>query len=182
MRFSIVAIASIVSVLAACSSAPIAPASTPAANATASTTTPAPASTTTPSPAPQSNAETLAARLRRQEATDLNAKSVFFDFDDYTIKPTYNELLHRQADFLKASTTDHLTVQGNTDERGGSEYNLALGQKRAEAVRKALVVLGAPDDRIEATSFGKEKPRAACHEESCWSQNRRDDFVNAGKQ
>jgi peptidoglycan-associated lipoprotein len=124
----------------------------------------------------------LAARLRRQEAADLNAKSVFFDFDDYSIKPTYDELLHRQADFLKASTTDHLTVQGNTDERGGSEYNLALGQKRADAVRKALVVLGAPDSRIEATSFGKEKPRAACHEESCWSQNRRVDFVNGGKQ
>jgi peptidoglycan-associated lipoprotein len=152
------------------------------AKATASTTTPASAATTATPPARQSDAETLAARLRRQEAADLNAKSVFFDFDDYSIKPTYDELLHRQADFLKASTTDHLTVQGNTDERGGSEYNLALGQKRADAVRKALVVLGAPDSRIEATSFGKEKPRAACHEESCWSQNRRVDFVNGGRQ
>ena len=180
MRLSIVAIASIVSVLAACSSAPIAPASIPAAKATASATTPAPASTTAAPPARPSDAETLAARLRRQEAADLNAKSVFFDFDDYSIKATYDELLHRQADFLKASATDHLTVQGNTDERGGSEYNLALGQKRADAVRKALVVLGAPDSRIEATSFGKEKPRAACHEESCWSQNRRVHFVNSG--
>ena len=181
MRLSLVGIASIVSVLAACSSTPVAPASTAVAKTTASTTTTAPASTTTTPPAPQSNAETLADRLRQQEAADLNAKSVFFDFDDYTIKPTYDETLHRQAAFLKVSATDHLTVQGNTDERGGSEYNLALGQKRADAVRKALVVLGAPDDRIEATSFGKEKPRATCHEESCWSQNRRVDFVNGDK-
>ena len=85
MRLSLVGIASIVSVLAACSSAPIAPASTPVAKATATTTTPAPTATTATPPARQSDAETLAARLRRQEAADLNAKSVFFDFDDYSI-------------------------------------------------------------------------------------------------
>jgi peptidoglycan-associated lipoprotein len=179
VRFSIVGIASIVSVLAACSSAPVAPASTPATKAVASAT-PAPTSTATPPSPRQSDAEVLAARLRAQQA-ELNAKSVYFDFDDYSIKPTYDDMLHRQADFLKAAPADRLTVQGNTDERGGSEYNLALGQKRAEAVRKALMVLGASGDRIEATSFGKEKPRASCHEESCWSQNRRVDFVNGDR-
>jgi peptidoglycan-associated lipoprotein len=168
-----------VSVLAACSSTPVAPASTPAPQATASAT-PTPASTATPPSSQPSQAEALAARWRAQQA-ELNAKSVYFDFDDYSIKPTYDDLLHRQADFLKSDPADRLTVQGNTDERGGSEYNLALGQKRAEAVRKALMVLGASGNRIEATSYGKEKPRATCHEESCWSQNRRDDFVNAGK-
>jgi peptidoglycan-associated lipoprotein len=133
-----------------------------------------------PAPAPVDETAALAARLRQQVA-DLNGKSVYFDFDAFVVKSDYDALLHAQADFLKANPGAKLTVQGNTDERGGSEYNLALGQKRAEAVRQALGVLGVAADRVEATSFGKEKPRATCHDESCWSQNRRDDFVNALK-
>ena len=179
MRLSIVGIASIVSVLAACSSTPVAPAPTPVAATPAPAAT-APAAAAPPASTQQSEAEALAARLRAQLA-ELNAKSVFFDFDDYSVKPTYDDLLHREADFLKSNAAAHLALQGNTDERGGSEYNLALGQKRADAVRKALTVLGAAGDRIEATSFGKEKPRATCHDESCWSKNRRVDFVNGGR-
>ncbi|HSY28407.1 MAG TPA: OmpA family protein, partial [Burkholderiaceae bacterium] len=68
-------------------------------------------------------------------------------------------------------------IQGNTDERGGSEYNLALGQKRAEAVRKALTVMGVADSQLEAVSFGKEKPKATGHDEAAWSQNRRADLA-----
>jgi peptidoglycan-associated lipoprotein len=127
--------------------------------------------------APVDDAQALAAR-QRQQIADLDAKSVFFDFDAFIVKSEYDATLHAQADFLKANPGSKLTVQGNTDERGGSEYNLALGQKRAEAVRKQLGVLGVSGDRVEATSFGKEKPRATCHDDSCWSQNRRDDFVN----
>jgi len=129
----------------------------------------------------QLDAQRKAAQLR-QQTIDLNAKSVLFDFDDYTVKPTYTDMLQQQATFLKSQPTDRLVLQGNSDERGGTEYNMALGQKRADAVRKALLLLGAPDDRIEAISFGKEKPKATCPDESCWSQNRRTDFVHGNKQ
>jgi len=174
VRISPLSITLALSFLAACSTAPKAPpapAPTPAPAPVAQV--PAPA----PTPARTDDAQALAARLRQQIA-DLDGKSVFFDFDSFVVKPEYDATLHAQADFLKANPNSKLTVQGNTDERGGSEYNLALGQKRAEAVRKQLGVLGVSADRVEATSFGKEKPRATCHEESCWSQNRRDDFVN----
>jgi peptidoglycan-associated lipoprotein len=174
VRISPLSITLTLSFLAACSTAPKAPpapAPTPAPAPVAQV--PAPA----PMPAPTDDAQALAARLRQQIA-DLDGKSVFFDFDSFVVKSEYDATLHAQADFMRANPNSKLTVQGNTDERGGSEYNLALGQKRAEAVRKQLGVLGVPADRVEATSFGKEKPRATCHDESCWSQNRRDDFVN----
>ncbi|WP_290692223.1 peptidoglycan-associated lipoprotein Pal [Aquabacterium sp.] len=128
----------------------------------------------------QLDAEKLAAQLRQQKA-DLNASQVLFDFDDYRVKPDYTDMLQKQAQFLKAQGLDKLVLQGNSDERGGAEYNLALGQKRADAVRKALLLLGAPEDRIETISFGKEKPKASCHEESCWAENRRVDFVHNDK-
>jgi len=174
VRISPLSITLTLSFLAACSTAPKAPpAPAPAPAPAPVAAAPAPA----PMPAHTDDAQALAARLRQQIA-DLESKSVFFDFDSYVVKSDYDATLHAQADFLKANPRAKLTVQGNTDERGGSEYNLALGQKRAEAVRKSLGVLGVPADRVEATSFGKEKPRANCHEESCWSQNRRDDFVD----
>ena len=177
MRISPLFLTIAVAALAACSTTPKAPPVEAAKTTTTTTTTTPP-----PPPAPPvvDNAQALAAKLRQQVA-DLNGKSVFFDFDAFVVKSDYDALLRDEADFLKANPGARLTVQGNTDERGGSEYNLALGQKRAEAVRKSLSLLGVSDDRVEATSFGKEKPRAACHDESCWSQNRRDDFVHALK-
>ena len=164
--------------LAACSTMPKAPvAETAKPETTTKTATQPPPP---PPPVRTDDAQALAANLRQQVA-DLDAKSVYFDFDAFVVKSDYDAMLRDQAAFVKANASDKLVVQGNTDERGGSEYNLALGQKRAEAVRKALVVLGVRDDHIEATSFGKEKPRATCHDESCWSQNRRVDFAHGLK-
>jgi peptidoglycan-associated lipoprotein len=82
-------------------------------------------------------------------------------------------VLHAQADFLKANPASRLTVQGNTDARGGSEYNLALGQKRAEAVVQQMKVLGVGDSQLEAVSYGKERPAVDGHDESAWAKNRR---------
>jgi peptidoglycan-associated lipoprotein len=174
VRISPLSITLTLSFLAACGTAPKAPPPAPAAPPAAPVV---PAPKPAPAQAATDDTQALAARLRQQVA-DLDAKSVFFDFDSFVVKPDYDATLHAQADFMKAHPGSKLSVQGNTDERGGSEYNLALGTRRAEAVRKQLGVLGVPADRVEATSFGKEKPRATCHEESCWSQNRRDDFVN----
>jgi len=106
-----------------------------------------------------------------------SARQIFFDVDQYTVKSDYQGVVQATADFLKSKPKVRVIIQGNTDERGSREYNLSLGQKRAEAVRKALGVLGIGEDRIETVSFGEEKPMAECHDESCWSKNRRADIV-----
>jgi peptidoglycan-associated lipoprotein len=106
-----------------------------------------------------------------------NKRSIFFDYDSYVVKDEFRPTLIAHANFMKAHPQHHVILQGNTDERGGSEYNLALGQKRAEAVRKALVLLGVSDSQLEAVSFGKEKPMAQGHDEAAYAQNRRVDLA-----
>jgi peptidoglycan-associated lipoprotein len=101
------------------------------------------------------------------------ARIIYFDFDSYTVKPEYQSVLDGHARFLKANPQRHVSIEGHTDERGGREYNLALGQKRSEAVRKSLVLLGVNDGQIEAVSFGKEKPAVQGTGEDVWAQNRR---------
>ncbi|MGJ7489442.1 peptidoglycan-associated lipoprotein Pal [Variovorax sp. ZT4R33] len=101
------------------------------------------------------------------------ARIVYFDYDSYTLKPEYQSLIDGHARFLKANPQRRISVEGHTDERGGREYNLALGQKRSEAVRRALNLLGISDNQVEAVSFGKEKPAAQGSGESVWAQNRR---------
>ena len=103
--------------------------------------------------------------------------SVYFDFDSYSVKTEYQSLLQAHATYLKSHPQRHILIQGNTDERGTSEYNLALGQKRAEAVKQGLETLGVQDSQIEAVSLGKEKPLATGHDEASWAQNRRADIV-----
>jgi peptidoglycan-associated lipoprotein len=111
----------------------------------------------------------------------LSKRSVFFDYDSDAIKAEYKPMIEAHAKYLVDHKSAKVTLQGNTDERGSREYNLALGQRRADAVRKMMSVLGAGNDQMEAVSFGEEKPRATCHEESCWSQNRRTDIVYQGE-
>ncbi|WP_027817809.1 peptidoglycan-associated lipoprotein Pal [Paraburkholderia bannensis] len=107
----------------------------------------------------------------------LAKRSVYFDFDSYAVKDDYQGVVQAHAQYLKTHPERHVLIQGNTDERGTSEYNLALGQKRAEAVRKALSLMGVPDSQMEAVSLGKEKPTATGHDEASWAQNRRADLV-----
>ena len=101
------------------------------------------------------------------------ARIVYFDYDSYAIKPEYQNLIESHARFLKANGARKVVVEGHTDERGGREYNLALGQRRAEAVRRSLGLLGITDNQVEAVSFGKEKPAAMGSDEAAWAQNRR---------
>lgn len=98
---------------------------------------------------------------------------VYFDYDSYIIKPEFQALIESHARFLKANTARKVGIEGHTDERGGREYNLALGQRRAEAVRRALTLLGVADAQVEAVSFGKEKPAAAGSDEAALAKNRR---------
>jgi peptidoglycan-associated lipoprotein len=107
----------------------------------------------------------------------LAKRSIYFDLDSYTIKDEFKSVVEAHARYLVAHKDRKVTIQGNTDERGGSEYNLALGQKRAEAVRQALVLLGVSDSQVEAVSFGKEKPKALGSDEAAYAENRRADIA-----
>jgi peptidoglycan-associated lipoprotein len=110
------------------------------------------------------------------QTADLK-RSVYFEFDRYDVKAEYRPLVETHARWLRANPKARLTVEGNADERGSREYNVALGQKRAEAVTKMLVLMGAKPEQIEAVSWGEEKPRATGHDEGSWSENRRSDFA-----
>jgi peptidoglycan-associated lipoprotein len=107
----------------------------------------------------------------------LAKRSIYFDFDSYAVRDDYQPLLQQHAQYLKSHPERHVLIQGNTDERGTSEYNLALGQKRAEAVRRSMSLLGVADTQMEAVSLGKEKPQATGHDEASWAQNRRADLA-----
>ena len=101
------------------------------------------------------------------------AKIIYFDFDSYVVKPEFRGIIEAHARYLTANKPRKMAIEGHTDERGGREYNLALGQKRAEAVRRALGLLGVTDSQVEAVSFGKEKPAASGFDESSMAKNRR---------
>ena len=107
----------------------------------------------------------------------LFKRSVYFDFDSYSVKSEYQATLQAHANYLKANKDRKIRIEGNTDERGTTEYNLALGQRRSEAVRKSLNLLGVSDNQIEAVSFGKEKPKADGSNEAAWQENRRADIA-----
>ena len=101
------------------------------------------------------------------------AKVIYFDFDSFVVKPEFQGTIESHAKYLTANKARKMAIEGHTDERGGREYNLALGQKRAEAVRRALGLLGVVDAQVEAVSFGKEKPAATGSDETSMAKNRR---------
>lgn len=159
--------------LGACSSTPVAePAAAAVSSApAASTATPAP----TPAAAP-AKAPVVAAYLDPHNPLSQK-RSVYFDFDQFAIKPAYAPVIEMHGKFLAAHPEVAIKIEGNTDAQGGREYNLALGQKRAEAVLKAFKVYGVKDAQVEAVSFGKEKPKASGHDEASYAENRRADLA-----
>lgn len=114
---------------------------------------------------------------RKNPASPLSKRDIFFDFDSFVVKPEYRPIIEAHAGYLMSKRDSRVILQGNADERGSREYNLALGQKRAEAVRKALAVLGVNASQMEAVSFGEEKPRNEGDTEEAYAQNRRTDVV-----
>ncbi|MDO9598681.1 MAG: peptidoglycan-associated lipoprotein Pal [Azoarcus sp.] len=111
----------------------------------------------------------------------LSKRSVFFDYDSFIIKAEAKPLIEAHARFLVQNPQMKVLVQGNTDERGSREYNLALGQKRADSVRQALSLLGAKEVQIESVSLGEEKPRCTDASEACYAENRRSDILYSGE-
>ena len=115
--------------------------------------------------------------MLKDPANILSKRTVYFDYDRFDVKEEFRPLIEAHAKYLRENPNAKMLIQGNADERGSREYNVALGQRRAEAVMKQLVVLGAKPEQIEAVSWGEEKPRRSGQDEASWAENRRDDFV-----
>ncbi len=123
--------------------------------------------------------------LLGKELTDpksiLSKRSIFFDYDSNLVKDEYKPLVTAHAQYLQRNPQAKMRVEGNADDRGSREYNIALGQRRADAVKQMMQLLGARAEQVEAVSFGEEKPRCTDPAESCWSQNRRGDIAYQGE-
>ncbi|MCZ7566744.1 MAG: peptidoglycan-associated lipoprotein Pal [Burkholderiales bacterium] len=117
----------------------------------------------------------------KDPASPLAKRSVYFDFDRDDIKPEFRPMLEAHARYLSSTPNQKMLIQGNADERGSREYNLALGQRRADAVKRTLVLMGAREAQIEPVSLGEEKPRCTEQTEDCWAQNRRGDLFYSGE-
>lgn len=172
--------------LAACSSTPITPATTPskvpiAAATPAQAPTPAlPAAA--PRPMPTATVATVSLPDYLDPMSSISSqRSVYFDFDVFSVRNEDTVLIERHGKYLAGHPAVAIKIEGSTDERGGAEYNLALGQKRAESVLRALRIYGVKDAQMEAVSWGESKPRAAGHDEAAWAQNRRADLQYPAK-
>ena len=117
----------------------------------------------------------------RDPRSPLSRREIFYDYDSFTVKDEYKPLLEAHANYLKQNRNARIKVEGNTDERGSREYNLALGQKRSESVKRVLTLLGVADAQIDTVSFGEEKPRNPASTEAAYSENRRCDLAYSGE-
>jgi peptidoglycan-associated lipoprotein len=123
----------------------------------------------------------LGAAALKDPGNILSRRSVYFDFDSNLVKDEFRPLVTAHARYLQQNPGTKMRIEGNADERGSREYNIALGQRRSEAVKQMMQLLGARPDQIESVSFGEEKPRATGHDETSWAENRRGDIRYQGE-
>ncbi|HZE10549.1 MAG TPA: peptidoglycan-associated lipoprotein Pal [Burkholderiales bacterium] len=157
-------------------------ASTPTTE-TAPSAAPAPAQTPPAAPPSAAVKPIQPSTVQSESLKDgtLGKRSVFYDLDKYDVKDEYRPLLQAHGKYLAQNRGTKMLIQGNCDERGSREYNIALGQRRAEGVKRMLVLMGASDSQVEPVSLGEEKPKCTDHAEGCWSQNRRSDMLYGGE-
>jgi peptidoglycan-associated lipoprotein len=160
---------------AACASTPVDETPAPVVDKGASATPP-PSSGADPRAVARVDATPTADPLMDPNSP-LAKRSVFFDFDSFVVKSEFQPVVEIHGKYLSSNKGKRIVIEGNTDERGSREYNLALGQKRAEAVKSRLQLLGATDSQMEAVSFGEERPKGTGGTEDAWAQNRRADIV-----
>lgn len=161
--------------LNACAKKPVAPVAETAPAAPV-VLTEAAGSSETPVPAPAGLSTEPVNEAAAPAGSVLNLEKVFFEFDAYTLTPQSREILARNAEWLRQNPAASLTIEGHCDERGSDEYNLALGQRRADAAKNFLVSLGIAAERLSGISYGEERPASAGSDENAWSQNRRAEF------
>ncbi|WP_284616635.1 peptidoglycan-associated lipoprotein Pal [Aquabacterium humicola] len=163
---------------AACSSTPVAPVAEAGKPTTPAATPSAPARPGAGQPVPESRVAAVALPAHRDPANALSKdRSVFFEFDEIALRSEFLPLVERHGQYLRQHPEFTIRVEGHADERGSAEYNLALGQRRAESVLRVLRLQGARDAQMEAVSYGEEKPRATGHDDGAWAQNRRADIA-----
>jgi peptidoglycan-associated lipoprotein len=168
----------VASLVAACGSQEVKK-DVPVADRTTPTTQPS--QTATPSTTSPTAQPSIAANPLTDPRNILSKRSVYFDFDSNVVKDEFRPVVQAHARYMVDKKDAKVRIEGNCDERGSREYNLALGQRRAEAVKRVMTVLGVQEGRIETVSFGEEKPAAAGHDEASWAQNRRGDIKYAGE-
>jgi peptidoglycan-associated lipoprotein len=178
----IIAAASLVALFAACSTTPEGgdkPAAKPDAAAA-----PAPEVTgrkTAPTVDLTQRGQGGAAAMLKDPNNILSKRQIYFDYDKFEIKAEYKGLVEAHAKYLRENPAAKMLIQGNADDRGSREYNVGLGQRRSDTVKRALILLGARDGQIESVSLGEEKPVCTDQAEGCWSKNRRDDMLYNGE-
>ena len=118
---------------------------------------------------------------RKDPANILYQRSIYFEFDSFAVPDKYKPIIEAHAKYLAANRNAKVALQGHADERGSREYNIALGQKRADAVKRMMTLLGAQETIVETVSFGEEKPKNSGHDEAAWTENRRVDIIYAGE-
>lgn len=170
MKIRLILALAVPALVAACATE--SPKDTGAAPAPSSSSSSAPSATSSGTPSQTTSGTGMAS-----SAGMPSQRSVYYEFDKSDIRPGERAPVEANAKYLHDNPSVKVTVEGNCDERGSREYNLALGQRRSEGVVKLMRLLGAKDGQMEATSFGKEKPKAPGHDESSWQQNRRSDIV-----
>lgn len=153
----------------------------PAATAAAAGTTTRPATTGGVTGATTGTSAATGAAALKDPNNILSKRNVFFEFDSFVVTDQFKPIVEAHARYLVANRSARVTLQGHGDERGAREYNIALGQRRADAVKRMMTLLGAQEIQIETVSFGEEKPRNLGHDEAAWAENRRVDIVHAGE-
>lgn len=178
MRRTIIAVASSTLLFAGC-------ASTPDEQPTATQAAPAAASSETPRaqarPADRRAAAPAAPAVTKGVDGMPHQRTIYYDYDQFDIRADYRKIVEAHAQYLRDNPRAKVTIEGNADERGSREYNVALGQRRSDNVKKMLVLLGAREAQVEAVSLGEEKPMCADHNEQCWAKNRRGEMLYGGE-
>ena len=122
-----------------------------------------------------------AASMLKDPNNILSKRSIYYDLDKFDVKDEYRGLVEAHAKYLRENPGTKILIQGNTDERGSREYNVGLGQRRADGVKRMLVLLGAREAQVESVSLGEEKPACTDHNEDCWAKNRRGEMLYGGE-
>ena len=174
----LLAFAAVAALLAGCASTPKEEPKAAVEDRTPTTVVPPPGVTTVTPVAPKTDQQLSALK---DPNNILSKRSLYYDYDKYDVRDEYKPLLQAHARYLAQNRNAKMLIQGNCDERGSREYNIALGQKRSDGVKKMLLLLGAQESQIESVSLGEEKPRCTETTEACYSENRRSDMLYGGE-